>query len=93
MPRRFLTALLLFTAAAGLRCGETRPTSDVIDGPDSVMASGSAVAADFEVILGSGGGFTGNWTGYRIGADGTVWSWSGIGVPTDTVLVGRLPAD
>jgi hypothetical protein len=93
MPRRLLTAVLLVTAAAGLRCGETRQASDFAETPDSVMAPGSAIAPDFEVVLGSGGGFTGRWTGYRIDGDGTVWSWSGIGVPTDTVRVGRLPAD
>lgn len=48
---------------------------------------------DFSVLLGSGGGFTGRSGGYRIEPDGAVWSWTGIGAPMDSSLVGSLAAD
>lgn len=83
--------------------GEDAVSAGAAAGPDSAAApSGAApdageaqhsVPADFELIVGSGGGFTGHWSGFLIEGDGRVWSWSGIGVPTDTTLVGDLPAD
>ena len=99
--------LLATAALAGFQCGggaaapaasdqatSDQATSDQTDRvPAGAAAADSAVPGDLRIIVGSGGGFTGRWDGYLIEADGQVWSWSGIGVPTDTTQAGVLPAD
>ena len=82
--------LSLLLLATGVQCSNQRQASSAEEG---VAAPVMARPSDFNLLLGSGGGFTGRWDGYRIERDGTVWSWRGIGVPTDSTRLGVLPAD
>ncbi len=60
---------------------------------DQASARKPAVPADFSIEFGEGGGFTAQWQGYRIDADGTVVRWSRrAGLLTEDSL-GTLPAD
>jgi hypothetical protein len=51
---------------------------------------GQDVPADLQVAFGAGGGFTGQWEGYTVRADGTVLRWEGAGVGDGARPAGRL---
>ena len=85
------TLIIIAMLVTGIRCGNQREAASQ---EEAAFAEPSqVVAAEFVLSLGTGGGFTGRWDGYRIASDGSVWSWSGIGIPTDSSRIGTLPAD
>ena len=87
VPSALIIIAMLLT---GIRCGNQREAASqetAFTEPDQM------VATDFVLSLGTGGGFTGRWDGYRIQSDGSVWSWTGVGIPTDSSRIGTLPAD
>lgn len=59
----FLSAFLFFS------CGKQEQLHSPADSADSLHLQ--------VVVFGSGGGFTGLWTGYAIEQDGSVFTWSG----------------
>jgi hypothetical protein len=64
--------------------------------PDGEVAAADApriepgAPPDFRLLIGKGGGFTGQWRGFTVHADGGVWTWSGLGMPEDSTRAGAL---
>ena len=87
MISRFETlALCLLLCCQG--CANSREPVD--DNTREVAANDTpSVPADFEMMLGEGGGFSGQWSGYTIRADGSVFAWQGpvAGVNLDSIGV------
>ena len=73
-PFLFLVPALALVGCATCRRGE--PT----DAPGA--------PADFRLLIGKGGGFTGQWRGITVHADGGAWTWSGLGMPQDSTRAG-----
>lgn len=72
----FLVPALALAGCATCRRGE--PT----DGPRA--------PGDFRLLIGKGGGFTGQWRGFTVHPDGEIWAWSGLGIPADSTHTGTL---
>jgi hypothetical protein len=79
---RWLSALLLLLfasawggACTGSRSGQNAPLN---------------VPADFRLLIGEGGGFTGSYAGYLVHADGSVFEWRSRSAAEDTVLLAHL---
>ena len=63
----------ILTIATGLflvSCQSSKATK-----PD--LSSLESVPSDFQLVIGEGGGFTGQWSGYVVDSLGTVFSWRG----------------
>ncbi len=75
----FVFAALVLAGPAG--CGGAK---SVADRP--------ADAPRFRLLLGKGGGFTGQWRGFLVHGDGSVWTWRGIGLPAESLRVATLDA-
>jgi hypothetical protein len=88
--RHFLWVGVLLLIVLGLAagaCKDTEPSS--VDGRGEPAGPGP-VPADFAVVLGQGGGFTGHWEGYTIQRDGTVLAWGGAKAGDNPEPVGTL---
>ncbi|MBF8294008.1 MAG: hypothetical protein HW389_553 [Bacteroidetes bacterium] len=48
------------------------------DTTKSVSNSQVSAPIDFRLVIGEGGGFTGQWNGYTVDSLGTVFAWSGM---------------
>jgi hypothetical protein len=59
----------------------------------SVNTARQTVPADFRLLVGSGGGFAGRWTGHLVRGTDSVFSWSGRRAGEAPVFAGLLPAD
>jgi hypothetical protein len=65
--------VLVLTIATGLSltsCGSSEATK-----PD--VYSLTSVPNDFQLVIGEGGGFTGQWSGYVVDSAGAIFSWRG----------------
>ncbi len=49
-----------------------------------------SMPADFSIVIGSGGGFSGLWEGHRIDADGAMTAWRGVGEQQESRRIGSL---
>lgn len=49
--------------------------------------------ADFKVVAGEGGGFTGRWHGYSIAADASVYEWDGLTLEQNSKKTKELSVD
>jgi hypothetical protein len=60
------------------------------DSSRSVSRSDLSVPNDFRLVIGEGGGFTGQWNGYIVDSAGTVSSWHGISPGQDVRRTAKL---
>lgn len=66
---KFISLFSILTTLLFCSCGKQEPSALAVNAADSLHVQ--------IVVLGSGGGFTGLWTGYSIEQDGSVFTWSG----------------
>lgn len=90
-----LPLILVCGMLSAFQCNQADPSEQTQVTPDTAVNGNVEMQHELpeRIILGAGGGFTGRWEGFIIEQDGSVWSWSGYGAPSDTNFVGRLPAD
>lgn len=88
LPREALVYGILLSLLGCLSSGDVADNSRQI-GTDSLHT----VPPDFEMVFGEGGGFTGQWTGHTIRANGAVYSWQGPVAGSNADSTGELRAD
>lgn len=76
-----MLALMLLALAGPGGCRGTKSVAEAVKDPPA-----------FRLLLGKGGGFTGQWQGFVVHADGGVWTWRGLGVPEESLRVATLDA-
>ena len=65
----------------------------VLNCSSSDLKKENGISSDFNVIFGSGGGFTGLYNGYTIKNDGSVFKWGGKLVEEDAEKIGNISAE
>lgn len=61
-----------------------------LDTTRSKSSSQLSAPVDFRLVIGEGGGFTGQWNGYIVDSTGTVSSWRGISPEQDVKWTAKL---
>ncbi len=82
-------ACVLFPAAMAVSTAGCNRTGEVRSEHEGSIAE-ERVPPDFSIVLGSGGGFAGTWSGYIVGPDGAVSRWSGVTSSDDVEQIGSL---
>jgi hypothetical protein len=65
--------VLILTIATGLSLTSCRSS----EATKSDIYSLASVPTDFQLVIGEGGGFTGQWSGYVVDSAGVIFSWRG----------------
>jgi len=60
------------------------------DSSRSGSRSDSSVPSDFHLVIGEGGGFTGEWNGNTVDSTGLIFSWRGAKAEQDAKQISRL---
>jgi hypothetical protein len=81
----FVKLLCIFSVLAILACHS-------YDSSRSDSRSDISVPTDLHLVIGEGGGFTGEWNGYTVDSSGSVFSWRGTKAEEHSQRASKLTA-